>query len=661
MFQILQDDPWLANNAQDIQDRYDRYKIKKKELLNRHGSYAKVGLEHLQNGLIRNTAKGCWTYREWAPNADALFLAGDFNNWNTDQFQLKKEGNGFWSISIPFEEASELRAGSKYKVLVRHNGTDTYKIPAFANYVTQDPKDHSFCSEVFESSFKWSDQNFQLGNEAPLVYESHIGIAQEKEQVGTYKEFEKHILPRVKAAGYNTVQFMAIHEHPYYGSFGYHVSNFFAASSRFGTPDDLKSLVNTAHKMGIAVIMDIVHSHAVKNNAEGLNEFDGSDNQYFHPGERGDHEQWDSKIFNYGKTEVEDFLLSNVRYWLEEFHFDGFRFDGITSMLYFHHGLEPFDNYDKYFKDGVEWDAVSYLQLATELAHYLKPNAILIAEDMSGMPGLCRPIEEGGIGFNFRLGMGIPDYWIKLLKHVPDEQWNMEELYNTLANRRYKENTIAYSESHDQAIVGDKTIAFRLMDQDMYWHMDKCDAHPIVERGIALHKLIRCVTAFGGGEGYLNFIGNEFGHPEWVDFPREGNEWSYQYAKRQWSLVDNDELKYDWLNMFDKALISLISHSACLKSGQELLNIDQINQCIMFQRGDLIIAINFSPDKAIPDYSFVVPEAGNYKIVLDSDQSHFGGHDRIQANQEFFTSEEGGTNKLKIYLPNRTALVFQKS
>ena len=494
-----------------------------------------------------------------------------------------------------------------------------------------------------------------------MIYECHVGMAQEKEGLGTYREFAENVLPRIHALGYNCIQMMAIQEHPYYGSFGYHVSNYFAPSSRFGTPQDLKYLINKAHEMGVAVILDVIHSHAVKNIEDGLNDFDGSGHQYFHEGGRGYHESWDSKLFDYGKNEVRRFLLSNINYWMTEFHFDGFRFDGVTSMLYHHHGhFMAFDHYDKYFKEGVDWDAVLYLQLANDLIHEIRPNTISIAEDMSGMPGICQPVEDGGIGFDYRLGMGIPDYWIKLLKHSKDEDWNIHEMWDTLNNRRYKEKTIAYAESHDQAMVGDKTTAFWLMDKEMYWHMKKDDENIIIERGIALHKMIRLFTIALGGEGYLNFIGNEFGHPEWIDFPREGNDWSYKYARRQWSLVDNPKLKYEWLNNFDQAMIHCIKESDVLATSfAQQLNMDTNNKVIIFERGNYIFAFNFHAHNAIPDYQFGIPNHGKYQIVLNSDAKNFGGHGRIDESVIFESFESHGHPNLSIYLPNRTALVLK--
>ena len=659
---LIADDPWLAPYQTDISARMQRYQETLNNINGVYDSLYAFAQAHRYLGFNYDSTQKGWWYREWAPAANALFLTGDFNDWNRTSHPLAKNNQDVWEIFLPDKLYSKrLIHESKLKVhVISANGIHD-RIPAYIQKVIQDPQTHGFSGQLWapEQEFVWTDAQFELDKlGAPLIYECHVGMAQEKEGVGTYREFTEHVLPRIAALGYNCIQMMAVQEHPYYGSFGYHVSNFFAPTSNFGTPEDLKHLVNEAHKLGLAVVMDIVHSHAVKNFDEGLNDFDGSGHQYFHEGGRGYHTGWDSKLFNYGKWEVQQFLLSNLTYWLEAFHFDGFRFDGVTSMLYFHHGEGvSFDHYDKYFKEGVEWDAITYLQLANELIHEIKPGAITIAEDMSGMPGMCRKFAEGGIGFDYRLGMGIPDYWIKILKHTPDEEWDIHEMWNVMTNRRYKEKTIAYAESHDQALVGDKTIAFWLMDKEMYWHMQVDDQNLVIDRGIALHKLIRLFTLALGGEGYLNFIGNEFGHPEWVDFPREGNNWSYKYARRQWSLVNREDLKYQYLAGFDQAMVKLARDAKLLESlPAQQLNMDTQNHIIIFERGNLIFIFNFHPNRSIMDYKFRVPQAGSYQILLNSDHADFGGHNRIDSNLIHHTSTG---NQLSLYITHRTALALQ--
>ena len=660
---IVTEDPWLAPYKENIQHRINTYKKTLSNISKKHHSLIDFASIHTYLGFNYDAENKGWWYREWAPNAESLTLIGDFDHWKKG-IPLKLTSGGIWEVFIA--SPNSLSHQSKVKVRVKSKEKEEERIPACILRTVQDPKTLDFTGQIWKSKnlFKWTDKKFDLKKiQQPLIYEAHVGMASEKEEVSSYREFANQVLPRIKQLGYNCIQLMAIKEHPYYGSFGYHVSNFFAASSRFGTPEDLKYLINKAHNLDIAVIMDAVYSHAVKNHAEGLNEFDGTDYQYFHGGSKGHHQSWDSKLFNYGKEEVLRFLLSSIRYWMEEFHFDGFRFDGVTSMMYEHHGdYVTFDHYDKYFKYQIDEDAVVFLQLANHLIHELKPHAITIAEDMSGMPGICRNIDDGGMGFDYRLGMGIPDYWIKLLKHTSDENWNIHEIWDILTNRRQKEKTIAYVESHDQALVGDKTLAFWLMDKEMYFHMSIGDDNVIIERGIALLKMIRLITATLGGEGYLNFIGNEFGHPEWVDFPREGNGWSYKYTRRQWSLLDNENLKYKYLNEFDKAMIHLLDEYNILHAlPAHQLNMDEHNKVIIFERNNLLFLFNFHVSHSIPNYEFNVPQSGDYRSILISDSNVFGGHQRIDENTIYSTFQTQNDNhQLRVYLTNRTAIVLKK-
>ncbi|WP_109831401.1 alpha amylase C-terminal domain-containing protein [Reichenbachiella versicolor] len=663
--QLITDDGWLKPYEYEINQRYDFYKDRLQQIKKSHNSLKKFASADSYFGLNYDKSEKGWWYREWAPAADSLSLIGDFNNWDPLTHPMTQDEHGVWGIFIDDNSDNPIKHEDLLKVQVQKGFDVNDRLPAYIKRAVQNPDTHDFAGQVWKpaKAFRWTDKKFDPSSiGAPIIYECHVGMAQEKEGVGTYREFADNVLPRIVDNGYNCLQMMAVQEHPYYGSFGYHVSNFFAPSSRFGTPEDLKYLVNKAHNAGVAVIMDAVYSHAVKNIAEGLNNFDGSDAQYFHEGGRGYHLGWDSKLFDYGKTEVLQFLLSNVKYWIEEFHFDGFRYDGVTSMMYHHHGDHvSFDHYDKYFKDMVDWDAICFLQLANELAHEIKPGAITIAEDMSGMPGISRKVAEGGIGFDYRLGMGIPDYWIKLLKHTPDEGWDIHQLWDVLTNRRYKEKTIAYAESHDQALVGDKTLAFWLMDKEMYWHMSKDDDNLIIDRGMALHKMLRLFTAALGGEGYLNFIGNEFGHPEWIDFPREGNGWSYKYARRQWHLVDNKKLKYQYLNNFDKEMISVIKDNDILSAyGAQQLNMDAENKVIVFERNNLLFVFNFSTDKSIPDYKFISNQKGTYEIILDSDAGQLGGHARIDPSTTFITEKTEHGNQLSIYTVSRSVQVLKK-
>ncbi len=660
----LFDDHLMQRYEHAIRGRQEKAKEAEKRLTDNQMSLSKFANGHEYFGLHK--IDDHWVIREWAPHAKEVCLIGDFNNWKKEQeFYLSKIDvqAGIWELKIPL---NKIHHNDQYKLNVKWNEGEAERLPAFARRVIQDDNTKIFSGQVWnpKKPYVWKHPDFSPSKQPPLIYESHIGMGQEKEGVGTYEEFRVNTLPRIIKAGYNTVQIMALMEHPYYGSFGYHVSNFFSASSRFGSPYDLKRLIDEAHDNGIAVIMDLVHSHAVKNELEGIAKLDGTDFQYFHGGDRGEHRAWDSKCFNYGKTEVLHFLLSNCRYWIDEYKIDGYRFDGITSMMYYDHGLgTDFGIYDHYFDESVDEDAITYLTLANKVIHDVKPNAITIAEDVSGMPGLGVPIEDGGIGFDYRLALGIPDYWFKHLKKVPDDHWNVEEMYFKLTDHRNDEKTISYVECHDQAIVGSKTMAFELMDAEMYYAMDKASKSMVIDRGMALHKMIRLITVATANGGYLNFMGNEFGHPEWIDFPREGNNWSYKYSRRQWSLVDNSFLRYENLANFDRVMLKLISKHDSINRTYSKLYSHCDDKILAFIRGDLIFIFNFHPTNSVSDYFIELPK-GKYKLMLNSDETQFGGHDRITDSQYFETnktSNDGSKHHgIKVYLPCRTCMILQK-
>lgn len=659
---IVEKDSWLNPVADEVQKRYDRYCDCKKMIVNQYGSLKNFASAHEFFGFHYDKKRRGWWYREWAPGAHYMSLFGDFNGWSRYADPMERTANGIWEIFLSDSEYSKrLVHGSLLKVLVQSSIGEQERIPIYINKVSQDENSKDFRGQFWnpEKPYVFENQHPKIKDEPLLIYEAHVGMAQEKEDVSSYNDFRINVLPRIKADGYNAVQLMAIAEHPYYGSFGYHVSNLFAASSRFGTPEELKMLVDEAHRFGLLVIMDIVHSHTVKNVREGMNLFDGTDNQYLKTGKNGEHPLWDSKLFNYGKVETLQLLLSNVRYWLEEYNFDGYRFDGVTSMLYLDHGIGvTFDDPLKYFGKNVDNEAVTYLQLANELIHELDKKYISIAEDVSGMPGLCAPIEDGGIGFDFRLGMGLPDFWIKVLKDQTDEEWNMHEFFFTMTNRMSDVKTIAYAESHDQAMVGDKTLAHRLLDKEIYTSMSKDSQSFIVDRGIALHKMIRLFTISLGGDAWLNFMGNEFGHPEWIDFPRKDNGWSYKHARRQWSLVDDKNLKYHWLNDFDNEMLKLMKKTKVMSAAPAwLLNADEENKTVVFERNNLIFVFNWG-QKSLPDYQIDVKDTGDYKIIFSTDEKRFGGFENVDTNTIFPSEKDGEKVTMKIYNVARTASVF---
>ena len=657
-------DPYLGPFTGTIDSRIEKCLHKERKLSGK-STLVEFAMGHYYYGLHRKN-KG-WIFREWAPNASRLFLIGDFTGWKErEEFRMTRiNSNGDWEIMLP---GDSLEHGSLFKLSVHWEGGQGERIPSYANRVIQDDATKIFSAEVWDpgEDFKWQIENYIPKPDSPVIYEAHIGMATELEKTGTYAEFTKNVIPVIARSGYNTIQLMAIQEHPFYGSFGYHVSSFFAASSRFGTPRELKELVDKAHKEGLRVIMDLVHSHSVRNVNEGLGLFDGSTGQYFHSNERRIHRAWDSLCFDYGKDNVIHFLLSNCRYFLEEYKFDGFRFDGITSMIYYDHGLEKnFTSYEEYFDGNQDEDALVYLYLANKMIHAFKPGALTIAEEMSGMPGIAASTEAKGYGFDFRLSMGVPDFWIKLVKETYDEEWDMGKLMYELTQHRPEEKIISYCESHDQALVGDKTLIFRMIDAEMYYGMEKSFHSLTVDRGIALHKMIRLITFSTSGGGYLTFMGNEFGHPEWIDFPREGNNWSYKYARRLWYLSEDKNLKYYSLAKFDRMMVKLQNDYKILND----LYINRIyenndDKVVAYMRGDLLFVFNFHPSVSFTEYG--IPVQGRFRIVLDTDDPLFGGFNRVNRNTIYLSIRKAQRNiinaplYLYLYLPSRTALVFKK-
>ena len=653
--QLVNKDPYLKSFEGALQWRMERAVSRELELTDRK-PLSELANGHLYYGLHK-TDNG-WVFREKAPNATAIYLYGDFSEWKIEQkFALSPIGNGDWEIELPdFAIKDEML----YKLwMVWPSGADE-RLPAYSQRVVQDDVTKVFCAQVWErETYEWKNTAPKKPKH-PLIYETHVGMSSQESKISSYHEFQETVLPRIKKLGYNTIQLMAIQEHPYYGSFGYQVANFFAPSFRFGTPEELMELIDTAHGMGISVILDIIHSHAVKNPKEGVGYLDGSDYLYTHHGDKGHHRVWDSRCFDYGKPETIQFLLSNLKYWMEKFHFDGFRFDGVTSMCYFDHGLGvDFLCYDQYFDGNVDEDAITYLTLANKMVRQLRPDVLTIAEDVSGMPGMAFPVEKGGVGFDFRMSMGIADFWIKLLKTRSDNDWGMGELYYKMTDKRSEEQTISYVECHDQALVGDKTLIFRMIDSKMYDAMSVDTPDLTVDRGVALHKMIRLVTLTLCSGGYLNFMGNEFGHPEWIDFPREGNGWSCYHARRQWNLADDNTLKYSGLNRFDRDMIHCVKNYKMLDEAPVKLCDNEGDKVLAFERNGCVVVFNFHPEKSFSDYS-IYCQPGDYQIVLNSDDPIYHGFGNVDEKITYSTSTYEGNSRLMLYLPSRSALILRR-
>lgn len=686
---VLDLDPWLEPYSNALISRQLQMKQWLDTIAKSEGSLYEFASSYNTYGVHADRKTKVITAVEYVPDVTLVSLVGDFNDWNADSHVFEKANDfGLWKLTIPPVNGDfAIEHDSRYKISMKlPSGERIFRLDPWVERATSS-KEHT----LYEGRFWNPSEEYQFKHKRPRIasydaikiYEAHVGISSPEPKVASYKEFTQKTLPVIHKLGYNTIQLMAVMEHAYYASFGYQVTNFFAILSRFGTPEDLKELIDEAHRLGIRVLLDVVHSHSSKNVEDGLNMFNGTDHYLFHGGAKGNHDLWDSRLFNYSNYETLRFLLSNLKFFIETYNFDGFRFDGVTSMLYKHHGLSYgfSGDYNEYFNpDLVDNDAITYLMLGHKLLGEISAKEdnfkfTSIAEDVSGMPTLCLPIEEGGIGFDYRLSMAIPDMWIKILKHLSDEQWDLGHIVHTLTNTRWGEKCISYCESHDQALVGDKTIAFWLMDKEMYTNMSTLSPlTEVVTRGIALHKMIRLLTFALGGQGYLNFEGNEFGHPEWLDFPREGNNESYNYARRQFNLIEDDLLRYKFLFNFDAAMMHLDTKYGVLLAPQTYVSLKhETDKVIVFEkygseRGSLLFIFNFHPTNSFPDYKVGVHTPGEYQIVLNSDVEEFGGFNRINDVTEsgerllFETKPESWNNRanaLFIYIPNRTVLVLQ--
>ncbi len=653
---IIEFDNKLEKYRGIMTQRFQRYIERVRSLIGTRGRLKDNFNNHMHYGLHNYISE--WVIREYAPNATAIYLVCQSNQWSKDnRYSFTTNGNGEWELQLSKELLNE---GELFQLLIEWNGGSGLRLPTYARRVVQCDGTKVFYAECYTpKEYNWKSEP-PIPPSNPLIYELHIGISSEEQKVSTFNEFRCNILPRIAEIGYNTIQIMGIQEHPYYGSFGYQVSNFFAVSSRFGTPEELKQLIDEAHHLGISVLMDLVHSHSVSNTDEGLSLFDGSDNLYFHSGEQGTHPAWGSRCFNYGNNTTLNFLLSNCKYWLEEYKLDGFRFDGVTSMLYYDHGLgRTFSGYDNYFDSGIDNDAYIYLMIANSLIHEVSPRAITVAEEVSGMPGIASPVEAFGGGFDFRLNLGIPDYWIKLVEEKRDEDWWIGELFYELTNSRFDERSISYVESHDQAIVGDKTLIFRLIDKDMYNSMHTASKNINIDRGVAIHKMARLLTLVTSKGGYLNFMGNEFGHPEWIDFPRAGNNWSYLHARRLWSLCDNKHLRYNHLWLFDRDMIHLIKNISLHNYSIEGVHYDDEKQLIIFRRAGHLFVFNFSGTNSYEGYSFSA-KSGKYSLVLDSDDAAYGGFSRLDNTIIHHTQNNNlGDSILQLYIPSRSVQIYK--
>ena len=591
--------------------------------------------------------------REYAPNAHFVSVIGDFNHWDRGRDPLKRISNTEWEITL---DRARVMPGSRYKLhIAGHNGGRD-RIPSTCPYARQS-SDGDFAA-IFEFNVLSPPTRLQKQPEHLKVYELHIGLAASGPRIGTYLEVAHDVIHRVKYAGYTAVQLMAVHEHPYYGSFGYHVSNPYGICSRFGTRQDFKYLVDNCHEVGLLVIIDLVHAHAVKNLSEGLGEFDGQDGYLFKTGQNALHPAWDSLVYDYENQATVSYLLSNARYWIEEYGIDGFRVDGVTSILYNDHGIghTGFTDND-YLGSNLNQSGLLYLVLLCKLAHELRPDFILIAEDVSGLPGLARPALLGGVGFDYRLQMGLPDFFESVAKDVMDDGISPSRIWHALVSRRFDERHIGYVESHDQAIVGGQSLIFRLLGPKMYTDMHAETQSHDVHLAVAVVNVAKSIVFFLGGEAWMSFIGNEFGHPDWVEFPTPDNDDCFEYAYRKWYLATDSALMYEKMAAFDRDLMHQRKIAVTWdESYMTAPLLDDNRKLSVFHRDRVVLVCNTTTDVSYEDVWVPVPEQGNYRVILSTEEHRYGGYGRVNENMQYATIAVDGNAYIRLYVPSMSAI-----
>lgn len=630
------------------------------------GNLAAYAGLHLDLGMRNVTGEDGRPYRrlrEWMPAANSLYLTTnrtDFARRYEYRFKRTDDPN-VWELFVPLEE---LPHGTYYELHVASSRTKGHvkRVPAFAVWVEQNrDNEDEWCARVWDPP---EPHRFLYPRPAraafPRIYEAHVGIARpllgkKPKQYGTYEYFARKVLPRIAEGGYTAVQLMGIAEHPLYKSFGYQVSSYFAPSSRFGTPDEFKTLVDEAHRLGLAVYLDITHSHSCPNTEQGLARYDTT-NYFFHKKKT----QWATLSFDYGLEATRRFLLSNCRWWMEEFKVDGFRFDAVGNMIYTDHGLgDDFSHVGRCFYGAggtsrLDENGVLYLSLANTLVHELAPEAFTVAEEFSGAPGMSCAPEQGGLGFDRRFAMGIPDYWAKFIRGEGSGT-SMGMLWHEMTNRRWYDKTVSYTECHDQCINGDDAFIWRLIGDDMYEHMSMFSNSWKNSRGVALHKLMRFVTLATAGQGWLNFMGNEFGHPEWID--------DEAYAHRQWHLAETGHLKYSKLDAFDRAMLGLVrEHGGDFKKSPHFRFIHEEDRLLAFERGRLLFVFNFHETRPQSALNLMVTP-GKYTEILSSDELAYAGYGNLSvkraAGGHFSDPSSGATEqRITLYLPPLTALAL---
>ena len=576
--------------------------------------YKKLGAH-----LSRENGKDGVFFGVWAPNAAEVHVIGTFNDWNEETHLMKKIGpGGIYTLFIP-----EAKEGDLYKFMITaRDGRHLYKADPFANYAEMRPGTASVITDI--SDLKWSDKDWMesrakkdLNAEPLAIYECHIGSWMRhpgREDAGfyNYREFADRIVEYLKKMKYTHVELMGIAEHPFDGSWGYQVTGYYAPTSRYGTPKDFQYLINKLHRNKIGVILDWVPAHFPRD-AHGLAEFDGSA-VFEHPDPRiGEHPDWGTKIFNYGKTEVSNFLIANALFWIKEFHVDGIRVDAVASMLYLDYGKQDGQWVANKYGDNKNLEAIEFFKHMNSVIRGTFPGVMTIAEESTAWPKVTGDIEDGGLYFSFKWNMG----WM----HDFCEYMKLDPIFRK-GNHYAMTFAMSYNDSENYILP---------LSHDEVVHL-KCSMLNKMP-GYPKDKYANLRTGYTymlGHEGKkLLFMGQEFGQErewseerelDWFLLSNEYNRGMQEYVAELLKLyraypclykVDNSWEGFEWVKADDLELSTYCFIRKCPSSKKKLL-----------------FVLNMTPMER-KDYRVGVPQKKKYKLILNSDDKRFGGDGHV--------------------------------
>ena len=590
---------------------------------------------------------GKYVFRVWAPNAVSIFVVGDFNGWNEEASPMGRLNDaGVWETYI-----DGIKNFDAYKFLIyTSEGRKLYKADPYAKHAETRP---GTASKIFEGDYKWRDGSWlkkrketSVYNSPVNIYEVHLGSWKRFEDGNTlsYRDLAKELVSYVKDMGYTHIEMLPVAEFPFDGSWGYQVTGYFAVTSRYGTPDDFKYFVDECHKAGIGVIVDWVPAHFPKD-AHGLAEFDGSPCYEYADPKKGEHLDWGTKIFDYGRNEVQSFLISNACFWFDEYHIDGLRVDAVASMLYLDYGREDGQWIPNVNGGNENLEAVAFLKQLNETVFKEHGDVMMLAEESTAWPLVTKPVYMDGLGFNFKWNMG----WMNdILKY-----FSLDGIY-----KKYNHDLItfsffyAFSEnfvlpiSHDEVVHGKCSLINKMPGN-------------YNEKFAGVRAFLGYMYAHPGKK--LLFMGTEFG---------QFIEWDYKKGL-DWILLDYDMhvLLQDYtreLNKFYKKNSPLWQIDYSWEGFNWIVSDDNTNSVIAFTRTDendekIVAVCNFTPVMRT-SYKIGVPDAEGYELVFNSDAKKFGGSgERIKKTYKVFDGAMHGYNHyIELTLPPMTTLYFKQ-